>query len=223
MKPMERFKIGDRVAHPRRPEWGSGPVVKADTITHEGQPAQRLRVDFANKRNAIINTAIAPLMHSDETGSMGTSKGIDKDMNMTRTGTQNSNPNTGGGWLDDLEGGNGGGGQKNLWDLPYQLDDPFSSVEQQLDATLETFKYSTEPGPLFQWAVAQTGLDDPLTKYTRVELEQAFPRYTRDRDNRLFDLVRQLKRQGATAYLHQRAKACKHPAGRAMLEKAIRA
>ena len=175
MTPTERFQIGDRVAHPRRPEWGSGPVIKADTITHEGQQAQRLRVDFANKRNAIINTAIAPLIRSGDTGSMGPSKGIEKDMSMTRTGTQNA----GAGWLDDLEGGTGGHAQKNLWDLPYQLDDPFSSVEQQLDATLETFKYSTEPGPLFQWAVTQTGLDDPLTKYTRVELEQAFPRYTR--------------------------------------------
>lgn len=217
MNPTRRFQIGDQVAHPNRPEWGSGRVVKAETITHEGTEAQRLRVDFANKRNTIINTAIAPLVPSGESGTMQP-KGITKDMSMTQSNTQSA----GAGWLDDLEGGSGGG-QKNLWDLPYQLDDPFSSIEQQLDATLETFKYSTEPGPLFQWAVVQTGLDDPLTKHTRVELEQAFPRYTRDRDNRLFELVRQLKRQGATAYLHQRAKACKYPAGRAMLEKAIRA
>ena len=217
MKPAQRFQVGDQVAHPRRPEWGSGRVVKADTITHEGGEAQRLRVDFANKRNTIINTAIAPLVPS---GAPGTAepKGLNPDMNTTRSQT----PSAGAGWLDDLEGGGAGQGQRNLWDLPYQLDDPFSSLEQQLDAALETFKYSTEPGPLFQWAVTQTGLDDPLTQYTRVELEQAFPRYTRDRDNRLFDLVRQLKRQGATAHLHQRAKSCKFPAGRAMLEKAIR-
>ncbi|MEM9414233.1 MAG: DUF3553 domain-containing protein [Planctomycetota bacterium] len=218
MNLTERFQVGDRVAHPRRPEWGSGLVVKADTITHEGQEAQRLRVDFANKRNAVINTAIAPLTRSGDKGTMAP-KGVNEDMSMTRTGTQNA----GGGWLDDLEGAAGGSKNKNLWDLPYTLDDPFSSMEQQLDATLETFKYSTEPGPLFQWAVVQTGLDDPLTQHTRVELEQAFPRYARDRDNRLFELVRQFKRRGAHAYLAQTAKACKYPAGRAMLEKAIRA
>lgn len=219
MNPTERFQAGDRVAHPRRPEWGSGLVIKADTITHEGQEAQRLRVDFASKRNAVINTAIAPLIRSGGQGTMQP-KGLEQDMSMTRTGTQN---NTGGGWLDDLEGAAGGSKNKNLWDLPYTLDDPFSSMEQQLDATLETFKFSTEPGPLFQWAVVQTGLDDPLTQYTRVELEQAFPRYTRDRDNRLFELVRQFKRRGGHAYLTQTAKACKYPAGKAMLEKAIRA
>lgn len=212
------FKVGDTVAHPKKPEWGSGVVKQAQPATHNGVEAQRLRVDFANKPNTTINTAIAPLVSGQAMeGLTQQPKGFGQDMSMSSTNTDK----LGAGWLDQLEGK--AGGKRELWDLPDACDDPFSTDEQQLDATLDTFKYSTDPGPLFQWAVVQTGLDDPLSKYTRVELEQAFPRYARDRDNRLFELVRQMKRNGEIDTLRRKAQNCKHRAGRQLLEKAIRA
>ena len=211
------FKVGDKVAHPKKPEWGTGVVIEARPQTHNGVQAQRLRVDFANKRNTTINTAIAPLVPGDAINkNFHTPKGLGQDMSMS-TGADK----LGSGWLDQLEGKSSG--KRELWDLPDGCDDPFSSDAEQLDATLETFKYSTDPGPLFQWAVVQTGLDDPLSKYTRVELEQAFPRYARDRDNRLFELVRLMKRNGEIETLRKKAQNCPHRAGRQMLEKAIRA
>ena len=212
------FKVGDRVAHPRKPEWGTGVVVQAQPETHNGVHAQRLRVDFANKRNTTINTAIAPLVSGDainKTNPFPSPKGLGPDMSMSTDASK-----LGAGWLDELEGRSGG--KRELWDLPAACNDPFSSDEQQLDATLDTFKYSTDPGPLFQWAVIQTGLDDPLTKHTRVELEQAFPRFARDRDNRLFELVRQMKRAGQVDLLRRKAQQCPHRAGRQLLEKALR-
>ena len=218
MNKPKHFKVGDKVAHPKKPEWGTGIVVDAQPASHDGIAAQRLRIDFANKRNTTLNTAVAPLVSGEQINkSMNpTPKGLGQDMSMsTNTGNKPT-----AGWLDDLEGANGG--KRELWDLPDGCDDPFSSDEEQLDVTLDTFKYSTDPGPLFQWAVVQTGLDDPLTKYTRVELEQAFPRYTRDRDNRLFELVRLLKRNGQIEMLRRKAQSCPHRAGRQMLEKAIR-
>eukprot|EP00752_Nemacystus_decipiens_P016707 g14945.t1 len=218
MNKPQQFKVGDKVAHPKKPEWGTGVVVDARPATHEGIEAQRLRIDFANKRNTTLNTAIAPLVSGEQINNTytPTPKGLGQDMSMS---TNTSKP--GAGWLDELEGKSGG--KRELWDIPDACDDAFSSDEQQLDACLDTFKYSTDPGPLFQWAVVQTGLDDPLTKYTRVELEQAFPRYTRDRDNRLFELVRQMKRNGYLDLLRKKAQQCPHRAGRQMLEKAIRA
>lgn len=211
------FKVGDKVAHPRKPEWGTGVVREAQPANHEGIQAQRLRVDFSNRGSTTINTAIAPLVSGDAMNSTFNSpKGLGTDMSMST-----DVKNLGAGWLDHLEGKSGG--KRDLWDLPQACNDPFSSYEQQLDATLETYKYSTEPGPLFQWAVVQTGLDDPLSKHTRVELEQAFPRYARDRDNRLFELVRQLKRGGEIDMLRRKAQHCPHRVGRQMLEKAIRA
>ncbi|MEM1354955.1 MAG: DUF3553 domain-containing protein [Planctomycetota bacterium] len=214
------FNVGDKVAHPRKPEWGTGVVREASIVTHQGSRAQRLRIDFANKRNAIINTAIAPIV-----AATADSNGINHTTGVEGTTTDMSRAQTdklsGNGWLDELETSKGMG-KGDLWDLPASLNDPFSSNEQRLAATLETFKYSTEPGPLFQWAVVQTGEDDPLTKYTRVELEQAFPRYARDRDNHLFGLVRQMKREGQIEAARRLAKSCKYRAGRAMLEKALR-
>lgn len=217
MKKPQQFNVGDKVAHPKKPEWGTGVVVDAQPATHDGVAAQRLRIDFANKRNTTLNTAIAPLVSGEQINPNSTPppKGLGQEMSMS---TNTSKP--GAGWLDELEGSNGG--KRELWDIPDACDDAFSSDEQQLDACLDTFKYSTDPGPLFQWAVVQTGLDDPLTKYTRVELEQAFPRYTRDRDNRLFELVRMMKRSGQVELLRRKAQQCKHRAGRQLLEKAIR-
>jgi hypothetical protein len=217
MKPPH-FKVGDTVVHPKKPEWGTGTVVEAKPATHDGIDAQRLRINFANKHNTTIDTAIAPLVSSDAVNqtSNPSPKGLGQDMSMsTNTGKPSA------GWLDELEGSSGG--KRELWDLPDGCDDPFTSDEEQLDVCLDTFKYSTDPGPLFQWAVVQTGLDDPLTKYTRVELEQAFPRYTRDRDNRLFELVRLMKRNGQIDLLRRKAQQCPHRAGRQTLEKAIRA
>ena len=220
MKPSEFFTVGDKVAHPRKPEWGTGVVREASVVTHEGTQAQRLRVDFANKRNTIINTAIAPLIRGEAAGNgFFNATGVEREQpHMSHTPT---NKLSAAGWLDELETSKGMG-KRELWDLPASLNDPFSSNEQRLAATLDTFKYSTEPGPLFQWAVVQTGEDDPLTKYTRVELEQAFPRYARDRDNHLFDLVRQMKREGQLETVRRMAQSCKHRTGRSLLEKALR-
>jgi len=217
MRNPPSFKVGDKVAHPKKPEWGTGVVMQAQPATLNGIQAQRLRVDFANKRNTTINTAIAPLVSGEAMNQSYTPpKGFGQDMKMSTDASK-----LGAGWLDQLEGNNGGKGE--LWDLPDACNDAFASDEQQLDATLDTFKFSTDPGPLFQWAVVQTGMDDPLSKHTRVELEQAFPRFTRDRDNRLFELVRQMKRNGEIETLRRKAQNCAHRAGRQMLEKAIRA
>lgn len=223
MRNLPTFKVGDKVAHPKKPEWGTGTVMQAQPATHDGIQAQRLRVNFANKPNTTVNTAIAPLISSDAAKQATPlpkpnplPKGLGQDMTMS-TNTDKLGP----GWLDQLEGKNGG--KRELWDIPDACNDPFASDEEQLDATLDTFKYNTDPGPLFQWAVVQTGLDDPLSKHTRVELEQAFPRFARDRDNRLFELVRQMKRNGEIDTLRRKAQQCPHRAGRQMLEKAIRA
>ena len=189
--------------HPRRPEWGAGTVKSALPITHEGQTAQRLTVDFANRGRVVINTAIATLTPPGST------------QTMTQTAATSK------GWLDQLESQNNGK-QNELWDLPDALSDPFTTDAQQLDATLETYRYSTQPRALMDWAVAQTGLDDPLTKYTRPELEQAFPRYARDRDHHLLALVRKLKKQNDHAVLMLAKQNARHPEARNALERAMK-
>lgn len=205
---QHHFQRGDVVKHLRRPEWGRGEVKESRAITHEGRAAQRLTVHFANKGRVVINTAVAPLEkhRSDESMSR----------NSTSTATADS-----GGWLAQLERANGQR-KHELWDLPAAMTDPFASPAQRLHATLDSYRFSTEPRSLIEWATMQTGLDDPLSKYTRSELEQAFPRFVRDRNQHLFDLARQIKRKGDTHTLQQAMAQTRVPAAKQALQKAAR-
>lgn len=203
MNTIDRYQQGDVVTHPQRPEWGRGVVKAAQAIVHEGSAAQRLSIDFSNRGRVVINTAIAPLAP----------KGQNKKMSSSMTASN-------GGWLDQLERSRNN--SHELWDLPDALTDVFSSDLQRLLATLDTYKFTTEPRPLIDWAVMQTGMHDPLTKYTRHDLEQAFARFARDRDQHLKELVRTLKRNGKQQVLVQAHSQCKVLAGQSALQRAMR-
>ena len=131
------------------------------------------------------------------------------------------------GWLAQLEQKAGStpgfNNHHELWALPHNLSDPFLSDQDRLQHTLDTFRYSTEPRRLIDWAVVQTGLPDPLTKYTRHELEQGFARYARDRDLHLREMVRLLKRSGKHGMLEYFTRNAPTPTAREALQRAIRA
>lgn len=202
------FQRGEVVIHSRRPEWGRGVVKDAQPITHQGAPAQRLVVDFIHQGRVVLNTAVAPLALKENAQEMSHS-------------ITSSAPDAERGWLSRLEKA-AGNGSHELWSLPQSMTDPFLSPARRLEATLESYRFTTEPRSLIEWAAAQTGLDDPLSKYTRHELEQAFPRFARDRDQHLQGLVRQIKRSGESHLLEQAAAKTRLPAARAALTKAMR-
>jgi hypothetical protein len=221
MSDLPKFKPGDRVAHPHRPEWGEGVVDQATSIFHDGRAAQRLVVVFANYGRVTINTAVAGLVPS--------SNGARAAMQAppaTATQVIEAPAPPGGGWLAKLTHSNPKG---ELWRLPEALTDPFASLAVRLAATLDTFRYTGDPRnpasgrSVLEWAMAQTGMNDPLVKYTRHELEQAFPRYARNRDVHLVDLVRTIKREGRMEVLEQVRGRELLPAARTALERAVRA
>ncbi|MFP4145772.1 MAG: DUF3553 domain-containing protein [Phycisphaeraceae bacterium] len=206
MKSPPRYQRGDVVYHARRPEWGQGVVRNASSITHQGQSAQRLAVDFSHRGRMTLNTAVAPLTTRQE--------------DRTTMNPAGRSTTAGGGWLAELERATNNSSHE-LWNLPEALTDPFASPAKRLEATLDTYRFDTSPRSLIEWAVMQTGLEDPLSKYTRPELEQAFPRFARDRDAHLQQLVRQLKRSDRSrldAILQQ----TRQPAAKNALSKAMR-
>ncbi len=238
-----RFEKGDRVKHPKRPEWGSGIVRDIAPITHEGEAAQRLTIDFATKGRVVINAAIAPLEKVGKAytppkpndGHRGSAAqlwaGHPEGSKAVHNGERNGAPPRDGdpgapsssgdsGWLDQLE--TAGGKKHELWELPDDLTDPFATPEQRLKATLDSYRYSTEPRALIEWAIVQTGLDDPLTKYTRPELEQAFPRFARDRDAHLRSQIREFKRKNDLATIKACQKGGLMPAAQSALDRALR-
>jgi len=222
-----RFATGDAVAHATRPEWGVGRVRQAQWTEQGGRQTQRLIVDFPHRGRVTLDASVAPLRPTDPpTPRHDAATEPDflakRNPSMSTSGFALSN-NTGG-WLAELESrANGGKQSHELWDLPEELSDPFLSDEARLKATLETYRYSTEPRSLIEWAQRQTGLEDPLTKYTRTDMEQAFPRFARDRDNHLKDLVRQLKRAGRQNMVEQVRNKCQIPAAVSAVDKALRA
>lgn len=201
------FKQGDVVVHARRPEWGDGVVDQATAMTHNGRAAQRLVVRFANRGRVTLNTAVAVIQ----------SKGSEEFMTRTSTSTFSSHA-TGQGWLGSLKQDN----PQELWSLPESMTDPFASLRQRLLATLESYRFSDEARSLIDWAVAQSGLADPLSKYNRHELEQAFARYARDRDRHLVELARSAKRQEQHQLLNQLVKQVGQPAAQCAAQRAIK-
>ena len=206
MAEVPQFLPGDVVIHPRRREWGHGVVERAQQIAHQGKAGQRLVVAFANHGRTVINTAVAPLLLKDTTEQMSSS-----------TSRRPSHR----GWLDTLAESNGRS-EPELSALPEAMTDPFASIGARLLATLDSYRYSTEARLLLDWAVAQTGLDDPLTKYTRHELEEAFPRFARTRDRHLRELVRQLKAEGKIELLNETIARTHNAAASASLQAALR-
>ncbi len=216
-----RFELGETVIHPNCPEWGSGKVKEAQSITHEGRPVQRIRVDFSNAGSKWLNTAMAPLQKKTREAdapkmkiapSMATSQ-------VSAKAQAEALPDKG--WLDALEA-NRNRGTPELWELPAALTDIMRSPEDRLAQTAEAYRFSHEPGPLFQWAVTQTGLDDPLSRYTRVELEKTYFQYSKLRDDHLFDLCRQLKRENKMHLVKEIAAKAKYRKARELLEKTLR-
>jgi len=207
MPSSTRFKKGDVVVHTRRPEWGRGVVDQATAIKHEGQDAQRLVIQFTNHGRVTVNTAVALLAN----------KGSEVGMTHTTGSASFSSSSSNQGWLGALESN-----PNELWALPEAMTDPFVSLGSRLKATLESYRFSTEARSLIDWAVAQTGLADPLSKYNRHELEQAFARFERDRGLHLNSLVGEIKKKGRGDLLDQQMNEPHRAEAKNALKKAIR-
>ncbi len=218
MPPTERFRKGDVILHARRPEWGCGTVDQVSTIEHEGAPAQRLVVLFPNHGRVTLNTAVAPLTLQESPSNMSTaSSATDRQSN---NWPKPKSPESNGGWLDSLAGKKHG--HSELWELPEPMIDPFATLPARLAATLGSFRFSTEARSLIDWAVAQTRLNDPLSKYSRSELERGFDHFARTRESHLLDLVRQIKKAGQPQALNEALTAAPNPAARNALMRAIK-
>ena len=252
------FDRGDRVRHPKRPEWGSGVVRDVTSTTHNGAPAQKLTIDFANKGRAVINAAVAPLekiggevpagstRERKEPSHRGSAAQLwaghpdrlqaqtaeEREAAAEDAGTallERRGVGPGGrkvadqGWLDELEGGGArGGGQHELWELPASMTDPFVDIRDRLRNTLLSYRFTDDPRSIIEWATCQTGLDDPLTRYTRHEMEQAFPRFCRDRDNHFRKMAMDLKKKRDAKTLKGAMKGGLPPAGQSAVDKALK-
>jgi hypothetical protein len=201
------FKPGDRVRHADCPDWGPGVVESAKPITHEGAPAWQLVVRFEQKGRVTVQTQYARIMH--ESHKQPIFAAPPKNSQGVTIGT--------GGYAAAMGAGLNDGSA--LIQLPEALSDIFAPLEKRLALTLDLYRYSVEARSLFEWATLQSGLADPLSRFSRHELESAFGAWAKKRDTHLRDLVVAIRKAGRPE-LFLNLPANVPPAGRNALLKA---
>lgn len=172
------WKVGDRLMHASRPEWGVGEVRAAEATVQDGVKCQRLTVRFDRAGVKTLSTAFADLRPPGDVV------------------TVEVPPEPAGGWLDEAEAGSL---QDRLSQLPEPATDPFRSRKSRLEATLGLYRFSGGGASILDWATMQTGLKDPLSRFNRHELERLFDRFKATLDAHLKKLVLELKREDAAA------------------------
>lgn len=175
-----KFQYGDTVRHAKRPEWGIGSVVKAEDVSSNGEYSQRLSVRFPNAGLKTINTSVADLEVIREDATAIRTDEMDTIDDLHRMSQTD--------WLAPLA-------QKKIDALMVSLPEPardvFRSLESRLKATLDLYRFDKSGRGLIDWAVAQSGLADPLSRFSRHELEQHFDRWSHDREQHLGKLLQE--------------------------------
>ena len=152
--------MGDRVIHGSKPEWGVGIVSTSSMGDHEGTPCQRLVIRFDRAGLKTVSTAFANIEPSGDRVGVVTEK---------ETTTAKSD-----GQANPILKASHREVQDIMTQIPDAAKDPFATPGQRLKATLSLYRFTSSGGPLIDWAVMQSGLSDPLTRFTRHELEDFF-------------------------------------------------
>lgn len=181
-----KFASGDRVKHVRRPEWGVGTITKIEDAAMNGHHTSRLSIRFPN---AGMKTLISD--QADLEKVTGNSDPYDSGDSTNVAAWDKVGE---GGWLSGVA-------EKKIKEqmisLPGDLKDPFNSLAKRLSLTLGLYRFDRSGRGLTDWAVAQSGLDDPLSRFTRHDLEQFFDRWAGERDNHLAKLAHEARLEPA--------------------------
>lgn len=196
------YSVGDKLRHRQRPEWGIGSVTKIELVTRQGQRDQRIWIRFPN---AGLKTVLGSMADLD--GPLGQEAsapaqrplapanktpvptfGDAAETLVAREATHES------GWLGTITKRRP---DEAMTTLPSTATDPFLSVGRRLEFVLSLYRFEATGGKLIDWAVAQSGLDDPLSRFNRHELEAFFQRWAFERDAAVARLVIEARRNGA--------------------------
>lgn len=179
-----KFEFGDTVRHARRPEWGIGSIVKVEDMATNGNASQRLSIRFSNAGLKKLNAEMADLEIVNETNDSSS----DAQHNSIRELDRMSESE----WLAPLA-------QKKIEEvmvkMPPEIQDVFNSLQYRLEFTLNLYRFDRSGRGLIDWAVAQSELDDPLSRFNRHVLESLFDRWSKERDICLGKLLKEAHKQ----------------------------
>ncbi len=192
---MAVWKKGDRVVHAGKPEWGAGDVTLAEPTMHDGAACQKLTIRFSRAGVKTILTAMADIQSAEHAPRMSEDRPTEPLAVIAAAA--------------DAE--------EMLLRIPEKASDPFSSLSDRLRATLDLYKFADSAAGLLDWAAIQTGLRDPLSRFSRHELEQYHGRFRIELDTHLKKLLRDARR--ANPAIITEATAAAAPSGRQALRR----
>ncbi len=176
------WSFGDKVVHLERPEWGSGIVTAVAGDSLDGRPCQRLTIRFERAGVKQLLSAIAHLVPASD------APAIHPMASNEPLGHASDHD-------DPLKAAIAGPSAKEVMlKLPQRANDPFTTPRARLEGTLALYRYSEHGGSLLDWASAQSGLKDPMTRFNRHELEDLFKRWTMVRDDHFRKLAGELRK-----------------------------
>ncbi len=179
------FKMGDKVRSSKRPEWGEGSVMKLEAITFQGKADQRIYVRFSAVGMKTLLASAADLLHADGAGD-DVLTAIHRPTTLADVEKSRES-----GWLGAIDRR---GPEEVMTSLPPAATDPFLSLRKRLENTLALYRFDGAAGRLIDWAVAQSGVNDPMTRFNRNQLEQFFQRWKFALDAHLISLMGEARR-----------------------------
>ena len=179
------WSFGDRVRLATKPEWGVGMVSRAEPSRVKGELEWAVTIRFPNAGIKTLNTVAAMLERIEDTTDEGAGEAAQAIAAADRVGD------------DELLGPAAKKRVEELMlGLPESCSDPFRSISARIEESLTLYRFNTSGRGLIDWAVAQTGLDDPLSRFSRHELEQHFTKWAGERDRHIARLVYDARGKG---------------------------
>ncbi|MFM7135209.1 MAG: DUF3553 domain-containing protein, partial [Planctomycetota bacterium] len=177
-KSVAIYTQGMHVRHRQRPEWGSGVVTRVESLTRPGGRDQRLWIKFGSAGLKTLLASSADLEIGEGTGA------AEHTFAAREVASE-------GGWLGEIAKKKP---EQAMAELPPSATDPFLLPERRLKNLLALYRFDGS-AKLIDWAVAQSGLDDPLSRFNRTELEVFYKNWSLERDLALSRLVSEFRRR----------------------------
>lgn len=190
MTTTRQWAFGDRIVHAQRPEWGTGVISSAASAQHEGQTCQMLTIRFERAGLKTLSTAFAALLPANQASIAHAHAAI------AAQERASAEPDP---FTAEVAAQTADQVKEALTRVPENARDPFMPFAARMKATFDLYRFGKQGGVLLDWASAQTGMADPMSLFSRHDLEQAFDRFTVNRDQHLKKLVLDFKKQDASA------------------------
>ncbi len=180
-----QWSIGDRLVHAGRPEWGAGVVTSVSKDSHEGKSCQKVVIRFDRAGVKTISTALADLRPENEMPLHVPDRYSDKPSDKYADEYPVADP-----FLAAMSTAP----KEMMLKVSDEATDPFATSRSRLAATLSLYRFTDQGGSLLDWAVMQSSMRDPMSRFNRHELEDLFKRWVMNRDEHLKRLVMEIKR-----------------------------